>query len=70
MFARLVGERLQQRLGQPVVVENRAGAGGNLGTGMVAKAAGDGYTFLVSTNGPLVLAVMTPIIRRSGASID
>ena len=54
VFARIVGDRLQQRLGQPVVVENRAGAGGNLGTGMVAKAAGDGYTFLVSTNGPLV----------------
>lgn len=54
VFARLVADRLQPRLGQPVVVENRAGAGGNLGTGMVAKAAGDGYTFLVSTNGPLV----------------
>lgn len=54
VFARIVGERLQQRLGQPVVIENRAGAGGNLGTGMVAKAPGDGYTFLVSTNGPLV----------------
>ena len=54
VFARIVGDRLQQRLGQPVVVENRAGVGGNLGTGMVAKAPGDGYTFVVSTNGPLV----------------
>lgn len=54
VFARIVGERLQQRLGQPVLIENRAGAGGNLGTGAVAKAPGDGYTFLVSTNGPLV----------------
>jgi len=54
VFVRLVGERLTQRLGQPVLVENRAGAGGNLGTGMVARAAPDGYTFLVSTNGPLV----------------
>ncbi len=54
VFARIVADRLQQRLGQPIVVENRAGAGGNLGTGMVAAAAGDGYTFLVSTNGPLV----------------
>src|SRR5690606_40385028 len=49
VFARIVGGRLQQRRGQPVVVENRAGVGGNLGTGMVAKAPGDGYTFLVST---------------------
>ena len=54
VFARIVGERLQQRLGQPVVVENRVGAGGNVGTGAVAKAPGDGYTFVVSTNGPLV----------------
>ena len=54
VFARIVGERLQQRLGQPVVIENRVGAGGNVGTGAVAKAPGDGYTFVVSTNGPLV----------------
>ena len=54
VLARIVGERLTQRLGQPVLVENRAGAGGNVGTGYVAKAAPDGYTFVVSTNGPLV----------------
>ncbi len=54
VIARIVGERLSPRLGQPVVVENRAGAGGNNGTGAVAKSAGDGYTFLISTNGPLV----------------
>lgn len=54
VIARIVGERLGPRLGQPVVIENRPGAGGNNGTGAVAKAAGDGYTFVVSTNGPLV----------------
>mgnify|MGYP002662437170 CR=1 FL=1 len=52
--ARLVGDQLSKRIGQPVLVENRVGAGGNNGTGAVAKAAGDGYTFLISTNGPLV----------------
>jgi len=52
--ARIISERLSPRLGQPVVVENRPGAGGNNGTGAVAKAAGDGYTYVISTNGPLV----------------
>ena len=54
VLARLLGERLGPRLGQPVVVENRPGAGGNVGTGYVARAAADGYTFVISTNGPLV----------------
>jgi tripartite-type tricarboxylate transporter receptor subunit TctC len=54
VFARIVADKIAPRLGQPIVVENRAGGGGNTGTGAVAKAAGDGYTFLVSTNGPLV----------------
>ena len=54
VIARIVGEKLGPRLGQPVVVENRPGAGGNNGTGQVAKTPGDGYTFLISTNGPLV----------------
>lgn len=54
VIARLMGDKLTAKLGQPVIVENRPGAGGNTGTGMVAKAAGDGYTYLISTNGPLV----------------
>ena len=52
--ARIIAERVSPRLGQAVVVENRPGAGGNNGTGAVAKAAGDGYSFVISTNGPLV----------------
>jgi tripartite-type tricarboxylate transporter receptor subunit TctC len=54
VFARMIAEKIAPRLGQAVVVDNRPGAGGDNGTGSVAKAAGDGYTFLVSTNGPLV----------------
>ena len=52
--ARIIAERLSPRIGQAVVVENRPGAGGNNGTGAVAKSAGDGYRFVISTNGPLV----------------
>ena len=54
VLARLLAERLTARLGQAVLVENRAGAGGNVGTGYAARAAADGYTFVISTNGPLV----------------
>lgn len=54
VIARIVAEKLSPRLGQPVIIENRAGAGGNTGSGFVAKSPGDGYAFLISTNGPLV----------------
>lgn len=54
VLVRLINDRLSRALGHPVIVENRPGAGGNIGTDYVAKAAPDGYTFLVSTNGPLV----------------
>jgi len=48
ILARMVGERLAPSLGQPVVVENRPGAGGHLGAGLVARAEPDGYTLLMS----------------------
>jgi tripartite-type tricarboxylate transporter receptor subunit TctC len=54
VIARIMGEKLATRLGQPVIVENRVGGGGNNGTGSVAKSPGDGYTYVISTNGPLV----------------
>ncbi|HJV60504.1 MAG TPA: tripartite tricarboxylate transporter substrate binding protein [Albitalea sp.] len=56
IIGRLVAEPLGQALGQPIVVDNRPGAGGNLGTGVVAKAEPDGYTFLFTIQGPLVTA--------------
>jgi len=43
-IARLLGERMRASLGQPMIIENVAGAGGNIGVGRVARAAGDGYT--------------------------
>ena len=48
--ARVLAPKLQEALGQPVVVDNRAGAGGNLAADQVAKSPADGYTLLVSTN--------------------
>jgi tripartite-type tricarboxylate transporter receptor subunit TctC len=62
IIARLVGEPLGHVLGQPVVIDNRAGAGGNVGTGVVAKAEPDGYTFLFTIQGPLVTA---PLLSKS-----
>lgn len=56
---RLIAKSLSERLGQSVVVENRAGAGGTLGHDIVAKAPADGYTLLFSAAGPLVVTPHT-----------
>jgi tripartite-type tricarboxylate transporter receptor subunit TctC len=48
VIGRLLADQLSQRLGQPIVVDNRGGAGATLGTGLVAEAPGDGYTVLLS----------------------
>jgi tripartite-type tricarboxylate transporter receptor subunit TctC len=54
LLARVVGDKLGSTLKQAFVVENRSGAGGNIGTHAVARAAADGYTIGVSITGPLV----------------
>lgn len=58
-LGRLLAERLQRSMGQPFVVENRPGAGGNLATGLVARAKGDPYTLMLGSSGPLAVSPTT-----------
>jgi tripartite-type tricarboxylate transporter receptor subunit TctC len=53
MLARLVSHKLGERLGQPVIVENKAGAGGNVGTDFAVKQPADGYTIVMGNIGPI-----------------
>ncbi|RSZ33232.1 MULTISPECIES: tripartite tricarboxylate transporter substrate binding protein [unclassified Variovorax] len=55
-LARIVAPRMQAALGQPLVIDARVGAGGNIGTDAVAKARPDGYTLLLSSSGPLAIS--------------
>jgi tripartite-type tricarboxylate transporter receptor subunit TctC len=56
IIARLVGHKLQEAWGQPVVVENRPGAGGNIGMEQVANSPPDGYSLVMSSLGPLAIS--------------
>jgi tripartite-type tricarboxylate transporter receptor subunit TctC len=67
VVARLVGQKLSERLGQTVVVENRGGAGGNLAAKSVSGAAPDGYSVLATTTS---LAVNETATRNKGFSVD
>ena len=61
VLGRTIGEKLKDRLGQPVIVENKPAAGGTVATSEVAKAAPDGYTMLLAFNGPLSIA---PLLQK------
>ena len=77
LIARTVGEKLKERLGQPVVIENIPGASGTIASGNVARAVPDGHTLLMSYNGPLAYTQylttlpydpqrdLTPVIQTS-----
>src|SRR5689334_21066911 len=54
ILARLVGEWLSRRLGQPVVIENRVGGGGSVGTEIALRAAADGYTLLMASSAEVI----------------
>ena len=58
IVGRTLAQRLQESMGQPFVVENRAGAGGNIGAEAAAKAPADGYTLFVGGNGPVAINKM------------
>ena len=60
MIGRLTGQKLSEILGQPVIIDNRGGAGGNVGAGAVAKSPPDGYTLLMTTSAFAVNVTLSP----------
>lgn len=67
LVARIVAQKLAEALGQPFVVENKAGAGGAIGTDFAAKAAPDGYTLLAASSGPVTI---NPIVQKVPYDVD
>lgn len=61
VLARVIGEKLKDRLGQPVIVDNKPAAGGTVATAEVAKSPPDGYTLVLGFNGPLAFA---PLLQK------
>src|SRR6516162_6975465 len=75
IFARLIGQKLSEQLGQQFVIENRPGAGGNIGAGVAARAPADGYTLLVGSSTLWVSRDrgrqrQRPMLVRSGLKAD
>ena len=78
IFVRLIGQWLQERLGQPVIIENRPGSGGNIATEAVARAFVDGYTLLLVPPSAAINVTLynklnfdfNPTLRRSRASSE
>ena len=68
VMARIFSKKLEQELGQPVVIENRTGAGGNIAGEMVARAAPDGYTILLANSG--ILAANAFLYKRTGYDVE
>jgi tripartite-type tricarboxylate transporter receptor subunit TctC len=60
LFGRMIGQKISEALGQPVVIENRSGAGGNIGTEAAAKSPPDGYTLLVINNAQTMNQALSP----------
>lgn len=67
IIARLMGQKLGESMGQPVVIENKAGAGGNIASQFVSKAQADGYTVLVNTSS---LAVNASLLKNPGLDAE
>ncbi len=74
IITRVIGQKLSEQIGQPVVIENRPGAGGTIGSDLVAKAAPDGYTILMGTNsthsiGPVLNPKIPYVVERDFAAV-
>jgi len=67
LVARVVAQKLSEVLGQPVVAENRPGAGGMTGTDFAAKAPADGYTLLMGSSGPISI---NPLLQKTPFDVD
>src|SRR3954453_20150284 len=61
VLARVIGDKLKDKLGQPIIVENKPAAGGNVAAAEIAKGPADGYAMVLSFNGPLAFG---PLLQK------